>query len=95
MTISPESIRACQRIRAGIGSVMGRIIAEVAEECGISPATILGRDKTAPIARARQIVMFEARKAGFSLTQIGRVLGRDHTTILAGIRREIERRAAE
>jgi chromosomal replication initiation ATPase DnaA len=37
--------------------------------------------------------MYEARKAGLSYPQIGRALGRDHSTVIDGVRAEEKRRA--
>lgn len=49
--------------------------------------SITGSRGAPRIARARQIVMYAARREGYTLAVIGRVLGRDHTTVLHGIAR--------
>lgn len=59
----------------------------VATETGIPLDAILGKGKTAPVSEARFRVYAEALEAGFSSAQIGRALGRDHSTVLAGAKR--------
>jgi chromosomal replication initiation ATPase DnaA len=61
------------------------IIRDVSEETGVSVAEIIGRARTGRIVKARQAVMYCARREGrFSTTQIGRALHRDHTTVIYG-----------
>lgn len=49
----------------------------------ISLADIEGPSRVAPVARARQMAMFLARKhTEHGLKAIGRAFGRDHTTVL-------------
>lgn len=65
-----------------------RIIAEVAREHNITPADIIGRDKRKAYIAAR----FEAYKrvaeaTRWSLPRLGRLFGRDHTTVLSAFRR--------
>jgi len=48
---------------------------------------ILGRSNVRTVTRARQRFMAEAYQTGrWSLPQIGAFIGRDHTTVLAGVR---------
>jgi chromosomal replication initiator protein len=56
---------------------------------GITVERLESRQKTIPVARPRQVVMYLAREhTKFSLSQIGmRIGGLDHTTILHGARR--------
>ena len=61
-------------------------IAVAAESYMVSRDDILARTHvSAVVADARQQVMANAHEAGCSSTQIGHVLGRDHTTVLHGI----------
>ena len=65
---------------------------KVAEKHGIEPAVLVGdaRDWATTAARAEAFHM--AKEAGFSLSQIGKYWGgRDHTTVLHGIKRFEER----
>lgn len=71
---------------------MAEIVQEVANETGVPWAKIMSRSNIRPHARARQLVMFVARRHGMSLIEIGRFLQRDHTSVLHGIRAEQKRR---
>jgi chromosomal replication initiation ATPase DnaA len=62
------------------------IIREVAKITGIPQDDILSPKRDRATARARQMVMWKAHREGHSLTQIGNVLDRDHTSVLHGIR---------
>lgn len=62
------------------------IIATVASECGILPPDILGSSRKPHIAHPRQEVMRRLRELGYSYPRIGRILARDHTTVLHGVR---------
>jgi len=61
------------------------IVDEVAEYTGIPADEILGAKRDLITARARQFVMWKARKEGHTLTAIGNALGRDHTSINHGV----------
>lgn len=65
------------------------VIQATAEYFTISKNDLLSARRTADIARPRQIAMYLAKKLSLkSLPEIGRRLGgRDHTTILHGVRR--------
>ncbi|GAB4548541.1 MAG: chromosomal replication initiator protein DnaA [Anaerolineales bacterium] len=66
-----------------------RIIEAVAEHEGIGVDDLLGQNRSAKIAIPRQLAMYLLREFNeISLPQIGEMLGgRDHTTIMYGIRR--------
>lgn len=49
--------------------------------------TIISYDKRPHVVRARWEVYKALRDAGMSTPQIGRIVGRDHTTILHGLKR--------
>lgn len=63
-------------------AIIARLIAEVSAETGVSQPNIRGRQRKRPIARARQLVMYRARMADISFSEIGRVMGRHHTTVM-------------
>ena len=66
----------------------------VARETGLPVTDIMGASRTIPIAHARQEAMRRAYRTGqFSTTQIGRVFGRDHTTVIHGINAAMQRLA--
>lgn len=67
--------------------IVARLVQAAAEEFGVAAPEIYGPRRTAEIALARQVVMHLAvARHGRSLPQTGRSLGRDHTTILHGVR---------
>lgn len=92
MNLSPESIAACKVVFGLHRNRVLELIDAVAAETGIPAKQIRGRCRKAHIVRARQIVMYEARQLGLSLLQIADAMGRDHTTIMHGIRAEQARR---
>lgn len=67
---------------------MGEILADVAAASGVAVAVLRGPSQCLHISRPRQQFMAEAHATGrYSLPTIGRFLGgRDHTTILHGVR---------
>lgn len=63
-----------------------KVVHEVAERRGIIPKLITS-DSNARIASIpRQEVMWRLRQLGYSTIQIGRALGRDHSTVIHGSR---------
>lgn len=93
MMLSPETLAACKQVLDGRKGTVEKIVAEVAEATGITPRQIYSTSRKAHVARARQIVMYEARKRGLSLAQIGHAMNRDHTTVMHGVRAEEQRRS--
>lgn len=75
------------------------VVAEVAARRFVKPGTILAGNLLRPVVLARHEAMFEARcqrkpdgRHRWSLPLIGqRMGGLDHTTVLNGVRRHIER----
>ena len=62
------------------------IVAHVAKKYGVAVDDIYGRQRTKPIARARNISIYVIRRVtGLSLPVIGKRFDRDHTTILSSI----------
>ena len=49
---------------------------------GLTRFDILGRGRTRKVVRARQDCVFMFYNKGFSLTSIGRIMDRNHTTIM-------------
>lgn len=73
-----------------VGAVGSRqIIEETATKYEVSVAEIKGRRKDKFIIKARHEVCYRLyRERGYSLKQIGKIVGgRDHTTVLLAIRR--------
>lgn len=72
---------------------LARIFAEeIAVARGVTVADILGRSKVPVVALARHELMARLWQFGLSLTDIGKALGMDHTSILHGVRRVLGER---
>ena len=61
--------------------------AEAARAFGVDPFDMAGRSRRAAAVQARQVAWSILRARGFSFPAIGRRYARDHTTIIAGLRR--------
>lgn len=73
-----------------------KIIAEVAEEHGVSVAALLGPCKVRELAVPRMLAYHRIRaELGYSYPRIGRIFKRDHSTIIYGVRRVREWQAAQ
>ena len=65
---------------------MEQMLSAVAEEHGVSVRELKSVNQSRRISDVRRVFMAEAYDTGrFSMTQIGRFLGRDHTTVSTGI----------
>ena len=71
------------------------VLEAIADEYATSPEVVLGRGRRPRIANARTRLYYVlSGTLGLSSDELGELLGRDHSTILAGIHKE-ERLAAE
>ena len=71
------------------------IVRAVSNEIKIDEKSIIYRDKRYDIVLARYFIFWLCRRAGYSYPEIGRRMdGRDHTTILHGVR-QFEKHLAE
>lgn len=66
------------------------LIDRAAALSGFPPATILGSCRRSDIVLIRFAVIWVARRMGFSSALIGRVINRDHSTVLNGAQRARE-----
>lgn len=83
MTIEPEPEEKPRRKL----SVQKQIISDCADEFGVTVADILSPSRKKNFVIARRKIAWTLYKRGtFSLNQIGRLMNRDHTTILHSIR---------
>lgn len=71
--------------------VRDHVVGEVARKYRLTPEAILGRRRCRTVSWPRQEVMWRLRELGYSFPEIGRVMGRDHTTAMHAFRRHIER----
>ena len=64
------------------------IIGKIAEYYNVMPEEITGKGKTKNISSARQIAIYLIRSmTGMTLEDIGKIFGRDHSTVLHSIRK--------
>jgi chromosomal replication initiation ATPase DnaA len=62
------------------------IIDEVCNVYNVSFDKLIQKDRHSNYVLPRQIIMYKLRDIGLSLTKIGSILHRDHTTIMHGIK---------
>lgn len=63
----------------------------IARAHGTGIAEVLGRSRVAHVTEARYEFASALRGSGWSLPRIGKLLGRDHTTIMSGLRSIVDR----
>ena len=75
--------------RAGCGPDIIEVRDAAARACGLDPEILSGRDQRQPAVRARHLAIHLIRELcpGVSLSAIGLMLDRDHTTVHYGHRR--------
>ncbi len=64
-----------------------RVLELVAETYSVRVSHLLGRSGTKHVRIARQAAYWCLHRAGRSLPAVGRALGRNHSTVLSGVRR--------
>lgn len=93
MTIlSAAKMRYLTAVAASENGRIKPIIAAVAYVTGISERAILSQDRHREPAWARQLIYYLARRQNVSYPKIARVMGRDHKTVMHGVRAEDARR---
>lgn len=64
------------------------LIEKVGREFGVEPALITGKSKTKNVMMARQVCMYLlCQEQGQTTSAAGKILGRDHSTVVYGIQR--------
>ena len=84
---SKKTARPARRKPCGIAE----IAEAVAREHGITIAQMTSRERNWDVSHPRQVAYLRAHNAGFSMPQIAKWFGYDHTTILHGIRSAMKR----
>ena len=84
--ISAE-IALCQRL-TGLPPLAGdeAELVDVARALGVRPEQLLAHDRRRGSARRRHLAAWMLHQRGLSLTRIGALLRRDHTTVLHSVR---------
>lgn len=73
---------------------MRRIALDVAMKHEITIEELTGPKRHQRQAHPRQEAMFKMKRAGYSYSEIGRFFGRDHTTVMHGVRAHEARQIA-
>lgn len=77
------------------GHLVRDIARHVAEGFGIDPERLLGKQRVARFAWPRQVAMYLAIElTGRTYVEVGRALGRDHTTVVHGVNQVRDRIAS-
>ena len=63
--------------------LIGSLIKDVARELGVCPVQSMLRSNVPPLPLARQTVAYILLLHGITTTNVGRLLGRDHSTIVS------------
>jgi hypothetical protein len=74
-------------MRRSVALDLSHVLRYVADAYNLTQKEILGRGRTQLVAEARAVAYYLARREGHSLPRLGGAFGRDHTTILSGLRR--------
>jgi len=70
------------------------IVEQVASAHHVPVVDLMGRSKSRSVARARQEAMVRVRALGYSFPEVGRIFGRDHTTVVHACRQVAARAEA-
>lgn len=73
---------------------VAELIDRVCKHFGVTRAQLIGRDRHAHVAQARQVAAWLLRQRGFSYPAIGQELKQDHTTVMYSVRK-VERLRSE
>lgn len=77
-------------MRADDTATWERVLLYTANRYRLAPDTITGRTQSLDLRRARQTAFVAAHRCGMGYADIGRRAGRDHTTVMAAVRRGLE-----
>jgi chromosomal replication initiation ATPase DnaA len=67
----------------------GWLVEGVARRYGVTVEGLLGRKKTSTLASARRDLMTCLYGSGCSYSEVGRLLARDHVSVIHGVRKEL------
>lgn len=69
------------------GSWNTRVFAAACEHYAVSGDDVLGTNRSRVVLDARHVAMWLMRDAGRTLVEIGEEMGKDHTSVMNGVRR--------
>ena len=88
----PENLRPDKGRKTLPRSMLRRIMRDVAAKHGLSEGDIYLRDRTAPMVAARHEAWAKCREAEFTLQAIAGLEGWDHTSVMHGVDRYLNRK---
>lgn len=94
VVVAPKDPGASPTPYAALRPSIRSIVAKIAAVHGITKEHLLSRKQDRQASRARQEVYYLCHQMGNSTPRIARELGRDHSTVIAGIRAHQRRLAA-
>jgi hypothetical protein len=78
----PPKSRAWENKSKASPAFTARVFEHVARRTGMTVADILGRPRAARYVKARRRAILLLRRRGYSYSEIGRAMERDHSTII-------------
>lgn len=63
-----------------------KIIEDICEKYGVKKQHLLSRRRDAELVKIKKLTYWTLRQAGLSLPKIGKLMNKDHSTVLYGIR---------
>jgi len=64
------------------------LIDEVAQLHGYTVEDVIGKSRFKKLVAVRQLCVFRLREEGYSTTEIGRIMNRDHSTIVHALNKD-------
>lgn len=96
MTLDQSDLSRAAEIYNVAPAAAMELAAEWCAACGVTMNEIRGPSRNARMVRARQGLMYVLHhRLGMSLPDIGRMMRRDRTTVVHGVRAEEKRRAID
>lgn len=96
MTLDPSDLDRARAISMRLPAKTHAAMREWSEACDIPLDVLLGPCREAWVVQARQGLMWVLRhRLGLSYPEIGRVMKRDHTTAIHGVKAEEWRRSLQ
>ena len=77
-------------LESPLGRIARDVAVAVAEEWLVEPDLLCSRERTKRIACARRDLWWRLSQKGFAASEIAVLFSRDHTTVLAGLKRARE-----
>lgn len=66
------------------------LIRKVAEIHNVTVDDMMGNGRTSKFVEARQEAFYALHKRGLSYSEIGRIMNRDHSTVMYGVRKYLD-----